>query len=140
MTIITESLISECQSQKTITLNNAIDRALYNSKKKAIEYNIDFDLTNKDIKKIIISNIIIEICNLKKECKLAKPLFFIDKNNYNIEQLNIVCDVLKKMELFKSEKSANFFKSFLRYIKKYELTYLLDVYFKQAVNKLALIK
>lgn len=140
MTIITESLISECQSQRTINLNSSINKAIHNSRKKAIEYNIDYDLNNIDIKKIIINNIILEVCNLKKECKILTPLFFIDKKDYNNEQLDIICEVLKKMEVFKAEKSHNFFKSFLKYIKKYELTYLATVYFKQAPNKLALFR
>jgi hypothetical protein len=140
MTIITESLISECQSQRTLNLNSAINKAILNSRKKAIEYNIDYDLNNIDIKKIIINDIILELCNFKKECTIPTPLFFVDKKDYNIEQLDIICEVLKKMEIFKAEKSVNFFKSFLKYIKKYELTYLATVYFKQAANKLALFK
>ena len=103
-------------------------------------YNIQFCITDPDTKKLLINNIIISVCNLKKSCKIDKPIFYIDETDLNFEELYILKEVFTVMEIFNSEKSNNFFNKFIKYIKKNGLRYLKDNYFKQVSNKLALFK
>lgn len=139
MTIITESLISECQSQKTICLNDT----LRNSYTKTIQYTTDigitFNISNPDIKKILIHNLIIDICELKKSTDRGY-CFYIDASEFNDDYNNVISDVFNKMELYKFEKSKNFYKTFRKYLKTNGFNYIVDVYLKQVTNKLALYK
>ena len=137
MTIITESLISECQSQRTISLNSLIDKSLKKTTEEALKYNLPYDLKNKDIIKLFKNNLILDICLLKNKTSIDNPIFYIDEETLHIdkEEFRVVIDVINALELFKKEKSLNFFKNFLKYLKKNGLTYLHSVYFMQVSNK-----
>jgi 3-methyladenine DNA glycosylase AlkC len=97
-------------------------------------------IANPDTKKLLINNIIISICNFKKCCKINKPVFFIDETKLDFQELYIIKEVFSVMEIFNSEKSNAFFRKFMKYVKKNDLKYLKDIYFKQVSNKLALFK
>jgi len=142
MTIITESLISECQSQRTISINSLICRSLKKTSIEALKYNLFYDTKNKDIVKLIKSNLIIDICSFKRETKIENPILYINEATLSLdeEELHIVVDVINALELFKKEKSKNFFKNLLKYLKRNGLLYLQTEYFKQVTNKLALFK
>jgi hypothetical protein len=139
MTIITESLISECQSQRTTCLNSTLNKAYTKSLYDANQLGIDFNLKNKDIKKIIIHNTIIELCELKKTTR-RDTVFFIDRLKYSEDHLLIIDEIVSKMELYKQEKSNNFLSNFKKYLKKNGFNYIINVYLKQVTNKLALFK
>jgi hypothetical protein len=140
MTFITESLISECQSRRTISLNKTINEAFLKTAAETQKYNMQFCITNPDTKKLLINNLIISICNFKKSSIIDKPIFYINSDDLNFDQLYLLKEVLNVMEIFNSEKSNNFFNKFMKYIKKNNLKYLKDIYFKQVSNKLALFK
>jgi len=101
-----------------------------------------YNITNKDVIKLFKNNLIKDICKLKHEIKVDNPVYYIDEKNLTVdkEELHIVIDVISALELFKKEKSKNFFKNFKKYLKKSDLTFLHDVYFKQVSNKLTLFK
>lgn len=139
MTIITESLISECQSQKTICLNDTLRNSYAKSIQDTIKLGIPFDIINSDVKKILIHNLIIDICELKKGSD-REYCFYVNKNEFNDDFNKIVDDIFIKMELYKSEKSKNFFKTFKKFLKMNGFNYINDVYLKQVTNKLALYK
>jgi len=139
MTIITESLISECQSRSAICLNETLNIAYQNTLSQVIDLNLDFDITNKDIQKIIKHNLIIQLCELKKTIP-QKTYLFIKREEYNENYLKIVDEITNKMELYKAEKSANFLRSFNNYLKKNGFKYISNVYLKQVSNKLALFR
>lgn len=101
---------------------------------------MQFCITNPDTKKLLINNLIISICNFKKSSIIDKPIFYINSDDLNFDQLYLLKEVLNVMEIFNSEKSNNFFNKFMKYIKKNKLKYLKDIYFKQVSNKLALFK
>jgi hypothetical protein len=140
MTIITELLISECQGRNVHCVNSIINTAINKSVKESFLYNLSVDLENEDYKKLIINYIIIEICEFKKRCKQGELCFFIKNEEYSEPLYGIIVNVLKAMELFKPEKSKNFLYKFLRYVRKNNLTFIKDVYLKQSINKLALIR
>lgn len=142
MTIITESLISECQNQRTILLNNLIDKSFKKTAIEALNYNIFYDIKHKDFVKLLKNNLIKDICSLKHETTIINPIFYIDEENLavNKEEFSVVIDVIQALELFKREKSKNFFKNFIKYLKKNDLVFLKNVYFKQVSNKHALFK
>ena len=139
MTIITESLISECQSQSAICLNETLNIAYQETLSQVIDLNLDFDSANKDIQKIIKHNLIIQLCELKKTIP-QKTYLFIKREEYNENYLKIVDEITNKMELYKAEKSANFLRSFNNYLKKNGFKYISNVYLKQVSNKLALFR
>ncbi len=139
MTIITESLISECQSRSAICLNETLNIAYQKTLSQVIDLNINFDISNKDVQKITKHNIIIQLCELKKTIP-QKTYLFIRREEYNENYLKIVDEIINKMELYKSEKSANFLRSFNNYLKKNGFKYISSVYLKQVTNKLALFK
>ena len=139
MTIITESLISECQSRSAICLNETLNIAYQKTLSQVLDLNLDFDITNKDIQKIIKHNLIIQLCELKKTIP-QKTYLFIKSEEYNENYIKIVEEITNKMELYKSEKSANFLRSFNNYLKKNGFKYISSVYLKQVSNKLALFR
>lgn len=139
MTIITESLISECQSRSAICLNETLNIAYQKTLSQVKDLNLDFDITNKDIQRIIKHNLIIQICELKKTIP-QKTYLFIKNEEYNENYLKIVEEITNKMELYKFEKSANFFRSFNNYLKRSGFKYISSVYLKQVSNKLALFR
>lgn len=139
MTIITESLISECQSRSAICLNETLNIAYQKTLSQVKDLNLDFDITNKDIQRIIKHNLIIQICELKKTIP-QKTYLFIKSEEYNENYLKIVEEITNKMELYKFEKSANFFRSFNNYLKRSGFKYISSVYLKQVSNKLALFR
>lgn len=139
MTIITESLISECQSRNAICLNETLNIAYQKTLSQVLDLNLDFDITNKDIQKIIKHNLIIQLCELKKTIP-QKTYLFIKSEEYNENYIKIVEEITNKMELYKSEKSANFLRSFNNYLKKNGFKYISSVYLKQVSNKLALFR
>jgi len=139
MTIITESLISECQSRSAICLNETLNIAYQKTLSQVIDLNINFDISNKDVQKIIKHNIIIQLCEFKKTIP-QKTYLFIRREEYNENYLKIVDEIINKMELYKSEKSANFLRSFNNYLKKNGFKYISSVYLKQVTNKLALFR
>ncbi len=104
-----------------------------------IDLNINFDISNKDVQKITKHNIIIQLCELKKTIP-QKTYLFIRREEYNENYLKIVDEIINKMELYKSEKSANFLRSFNNYLKKNGFKYISSVYLKQVTNKLALFR
>lgn len=142
MTIITELLISECQSQRTIVLNNLIDKCFKKTSLEALNYNIFYDIKHKDFLKLLKNNLIKDICNLKRETTVVNPIFYINEEILTLdkEEFCVVVEVIQALELFKREKSKNFFKNFKKYLKKNDLVFLNNVYFKQVSNKLALFK
>ncbi len=139
MTIITESLISECQSRSAICLNETLNIAYQKTLTQVIDLNINFDINNKDVQKITKHNIIIQLCEFKKTIP-QKTYLFIRREEYNENYLKIVDEIINKMELYKSEKSANFLRSFNNYLKKNGFKYISSVYLKQVSNKLALFR
>jgi len=139
MTIITESLISECQSRSAICLNETLNIAYQKTLSQVIDLNINFDISNKDVQKITKHNIIIQLCEFKKTIP-QKTYLFIRREEYNENYLKIVDEIINKMELYKSEKSANFLRSFNNYLKKNGFKYISSVYLKQVSNKLALFR
>jgi hypothetical protein len=139
MTIITESLISECQSRNAICLNETLNIAYQETLSQVIDLNLDFDSANKDIQKIIKHNLIIQLCELKKTIP-QKTYLYIKREEYNENYLKIVDEITSKMELYKAEKSANFLRSFNNYLKKNGFKYISSVYLKQVSNKLALFR
>lgn len=139
MIITTESLISECQKQKAKCLNKTLNDILKKSLNYTNTLNIPFDLTNCDIRRIIVHNSIIEFCELNKK-HITDIVFYIKKEEFNEEYIRIIDEVIDKMELNKSEKSKHFIRKFNKYLKKNGFTYLSDVYLKQATNKLALFR
>lgn len=139
MTIITESLISECQSQKTICLNDTLRSAYTKTIQDTIKLGIPFDISNLDTKKILIHNLIIDICEFKKNTEHGY-YFYINSNEFNDEYNTIISDIFTRMELNRSERSKNFYKTFRKYLKTNGFNYIVDVYLKQATNKLALYK
>ena len=139
MTITTESLISECQGLSAICLNKVLDIVYRKSVYQVTDLNFKFDLTNRDVQKIVKNNLIIEICELKKLIPLNSQ-FFIKREEYNDDYLQIIDEILVKMELYRKEKSVNFVRNFIKYLKKNGFTHLSDVYLKQVSNKLALFR
>lgn len=139
MTIITESLISECQSRSAICLNETLNIAYQKTLSQVKDLNLDFDITNKDIQRIIKHNLIIQICEFKKTIP-QKTYLFIKREEYSENYLKIVDEITNKMELYKSEKSANFLRSFNNYLKRSGFKYISSVYLKQVSNKLALFR
>ena len=139
MTIITESLISECQSRSAICLNETLNIAYQKTLTQVIDLNINFDINNKDVQKITKHNIIIQLCEFKKTIP-QKTYLFIRREEYNENYLKIVDEIINKMELYKAEKSANFLRSFNNYLKKNGFKYISSVYLKQVTNKLALFR
>jgi hypothetical protein len=139
MTIITESLISEYQSQKSICLNDILRKSYAKSLSDAINLDVPFDVNNLDIKKLIKHNLIIDICEFKK-LPSKDSYFYISRDEFNEEFVVILDEVFSKMELYKYEKSKNFFQNFRKYLKLNGLSYILNVYLKQVGNKLALFR
>jgi hypothetical protein len=139
MTIITESLISECQSQSAICLNEVLNSAYNKTTSQLIDLNLSFDANNKDVQKLLKHNLIIELCEFKKTI-LQYSHMFIKREEYTEEYLKVVDEIANKMELFRVEKSTNFVKNFIKYLKKNGFTYLSSVYLKQVSNKLALFR
>jgi hypothetical protein len=139
MTIITESLISECQSQKSICLNNILHKSYQRSYEYVNNLGIEFNINNLDIKKIIKHNVIIDICEFKKHLTRDSCLYII-KDEFNKEYNDIVEEIVLKMELYKIEKSKNFYKSLRKYLNLNGLLYISNVYLKQVSNKLALFR
>jgi hypothetical protein len=140
MTIITESLISEYPNQKVFHINDIINKAIIKTASSAVEYNIEFNIDNADIKKLLITNLVIEVCEFKKINNNVDIAFIFNEAEYEHKMLLFVKAIFCKMEIFKKEKSNSFFRSFLKFIKQNELTYLANTYLKQATNKLALVK
>jgi hypothetical protein len=139
MTITTESLISECQSLSAICLNNALNAAYDQTSLQAANLNLGFDLCNRDIQKLLKHNLIIELCEFKKNIPQNSSLY-IKKEEYNHNYLKIIDDIVVRMELYKREKSPNFVKDFIKYLKKNGFSYLSDVYLRRVSNKLALFR
>jgi hypothetical protein len=107
-----------------------------------LRYNIFYNTKNKDIVKLIKNNLIIDICKFKREINIENPVFYINEATLSLdkEELIIVIDVINALELFSKEKSRNFFKNLIKYLKRNGLLYLQNEYFKQVTNKLALFK
>jgi hypothetical protein len=139
MTITTESLISECQSLSAICLNNTLNVAYDKALSQAVNLNLEFDFCNKDIQKLLKHNLIIELCEFKKNLPRNSSLY-IKKEEFNHNYLKIIDDVVVRMEIYKREKSPNFIKDFIKYLKKNGFSYLSDVYLKRVSNKLALFR
>jgi hypothetical protein len=139
MTIITELLISECQSQNAICLNEVLNSAHQKSLTSAVALKIPIDFDNTDFKKLIFHNAVIELCEFKKKIP-HNSLLYIDRDNYCQLHLKIIDNLIQRMELNKPEKSLNFYKNFLRYLKKHGFNYLVNVYLKQAANKMTLFR
>jgi len=139
MTIITESLISECQSQKFICLNDILKESYNKSFNDITILGISFDINNLDVRRIIKHNLIIDICEFKKQ-STRNICYYIDKDEFNEDYNNIINEVFGKMELYKHEKSKNFFKIFRKYLNINGLSYISSVYLKQVSNKLALFR
>lgn len=139
MTIITESLISECQSQSAICLNEVLNSAYNKTLSQLIDLNLTLDANNKDVQKLLKHNLIIELCEFKKTIP-QKTYLFIKREEYSENYLKIVDEITNKMELYKAEKSANFLRSFNNYLKKNGFKYISNVYLKQVSNKLALFR
>lgn len=139
MTIITESLISEFPDQKIICLNDIIKESYNKSLNSANSLGLTFDINNADIQKLLKHNLIIDICEFKKKFK-TRVYFFIDKTNFDFHYLKVVEEVFQKMELYSNEKSKNFLKKFKKYLKTNGFNFIVDVYLKQATNKLALFR
>ena len=140
MTIITESLTLEYPNQKIHLINDIINSAIDKTISSATAYNIEFNVDNVDIKRLITTNLIVEICEFKKNNCDTDVVFIFNENEYNDKMLLIIKNIFNKMEIFRKEKSSKFFRSFLKYLKQNGLTYLTNTYLKQATNKLALIR
>lgn len=119
-----------------------IDKSLKKTTEEALNYNLSYNIKNKDIIKLFKNNLILDICNFKNKTSIDNPVFYIDEETLHIdkEEFRVVIDVISALELFKKEKSINFYKNFIKYLKKSELTYLYSVYFKQVSNKLTLFR
>jgi hypothetical protein len=139
MTIITESLISECQSRRTICIDEVLKTALLKATEEIYILGIPLDFTIKDVKKITIHNIIIGLCEFKRKIPKESLLIF-NKSEFSSQITVIIDEVIDKMELTRQEKTTNFFRNFKKYLKKNGYDYLVDVYLKQASNKLALFR
>lgn len=139
MTIITESLISECQSLSAICLNKVLDIVYRRSISQVVDLNLPFDLGSKDIQKIIKHNLVIELCEFKKSIPQHSQMF-IKRDEYSSDYLQLIDDIVNRMELYKPEKSANLIRDFTKYLRKNGFTYLSNVYLKQVSNKLALFR
>ena len=84
-------------------------------------------------------NLIIDICEFKKSIS-KDSCFYINKDEFNNDYVLIFDEVFTKMELYKYEKSKNFFQKFRKYLKVNGLSYISDVYLKRVDNKLALFR
>lgn len=139
MTITTESLISESQSQKVIYINSILTEAYKKTIKEVVNLNLHFSLLDNDIKKLLINNLILNICEFKKKIN-HNSIISIKREEYDPIFLKIIDEVVIKMELNKKEKSNNFFKNFKKYLKINGLIYINNVYLKRVSNKLALFR
>lgn len=139
MTFTTELSILEYQSPKSFLLNEALTRAYDNTITAANDLNLVFCLTDVNIKRLLIHNIIIEICEFKKKLP-TDAIITINRGPYDPVFLSIVDEIIDKIELNKRDKSVNFLKTFKKYLRKNGLHYLYSTYLKQVNNKLALFR
>jgi hypothetical protein len=67
-------------------------------------------------------------------------IFFVNKKEFNKDIIKIIDLIIVKMELDRGERSSNLLKNLKNYFKKNGYDYLVNVYLKQASNKLALFR
>ncbi len=134
-----ESLISEFQSRKALCLNDVLKTGIERSTKEIIRLGIPFDTSQKDVQKILIHYIFIELCEYKKKMPTGS-IFFVNKKEFNKDIIKIIDLIIVKMELDRGERSSNLLKNLKNYFKKNGYDYLVNVYLKQASNKLALFR
>lgn len=140
-----ELLISEYPSlslgcYNEINLNTITANTLDIVKSEIMTYGLPYDFNNYDTKRLFIHNFIITICNTKK-CNMSdRFVYTFTANEFLPEVAEIVNELRRVMFLNVKNKPTNFYTKFVAYLKRYQLTSLLNVYFKQATHKLAIVK